>query len=65
MEKKIIRKIFEWPKIIESASRKFDLHKIPFYFMNFQLYFMHIGVKVMKIKIISLLKIIKLKEKKY
>ncbi len=31
MEVKIIRKIFEWPKIIESASRKFDLHKIPFY----------------------------------
>ena len=29
--RKIIRKIFEWPKIIESASRKFDLHKIPFY----------------------------------
>ena len=31
MEVKIIRKIFEWPKIIESTSRKFDLHKIPFY----------------------------------
>ena len=31
LEEKIIRKIFEWPKIIESASRKFDLHKIPFY----------------------------------
>jgi len=31
LEKKIIRKIFEWPKIIESASRKFDLHKIPYY----------------------------------
>ena len=30
-EEKIIRKIFEWPKIIESASKKFDLHKIPFY----------------------------------
>ena len=30
-EEKIIRKIFEWPKIIESTSRKFDLHKIPFY----------------------------------
>ena len=30
-EERIIRKIFEWPKIIESASRKFDLHKIPFY----------------------------------
>ena len=31
MEARIIRKVFEWPKIIESASRKFDLHKIPFY----------------------------------
>ena len=30
-EEKIVRKIFEWPKIIESTSRKFDLHKIPFY----------------------------------
>ena len=28
---KIIRKIFEWPKIIDSVSKKFDLHKIPFY----------------------------------
>ena len=31
IEEKIVRKIFEWPKIIESASKKFDLHKIPFY----------------------------------
>ncbi len=31
IEERIIRKVFEWPKIIESASRKFDLHKIPFY----------------------------------
>ena len=31
MEEMIVRKIFEWPKIIESASRKFDLHKIPYY----------------------------------
>ncbi len=30
-EEKILRKVFEWPKIIESASRKFDLHKIPYY----------------------------------
>ena len=30
-EEKIIRKVFEWPKIIESASKKFELHKIPFY----------------------------------
>ncbi len=31
IEKKILRKVFEWPKIIESVSKKFDLHKIPFY----------------------------------
>ena len=31
IEMRIIRKVFEWPKIIESASRKFDLHKITFY----------------------------------
>ena len=31
VEEKIIRKVFEWPKIIDSASKKFDLHKIPFY----------------------------------
>ena len=31
IEEKIIRKVFEWPKIIESASKQFDLHKIPFY----------------------------------
>ena len=31
MKTKIIRKIFEWPKIIESAAFKFEPHKIPFY----------------------------------
>ena len=30
-EEKIVKKIFEWPKVIESASKKFDIHKIPFY----------------------------------
>ena len=30
-ETKIWRKIFEWPKIIESASNKFEPPKIPFY----------------------------------
>jgi len=30
-EEKIIKKIFEWPKIVESASKKYELHKIPFY----------------------------------
>ena len=30
-EKKILRKLFEWPKIIESASQKLEPHKIPFY----------------------------------
>ena len=31
IEQKLLRKIFEWPKVVESASKKFDLHKIPFY----------------------------------
>ena len=30
-EEKIVRKIFEWPKVIESALKNFELHKIPFY----------------------------------
>ena len=30
-EEKILRKIFEWPKIIESAANKLEPHKIPFY----------------------------------
>ncbi len=30
-EEKILRKIFEWPKIIESASYKLEPHKIAFY----------------------------------
>ena len=30
-EEKILRKVFEWPKIIESAAYKFEPHKIPFY----------------------------------
>ena len=30
-ETKILRKIFEWPKIIETASSKYEPHKIPYY----------------------------------
>ena len=30
-EEKIIRKVFEWPKIIESASKTYEIHKITFY----------------------------------
>ncbi len=30
-EEKILRKVFEWPKVVESASKKFEIHKIPFY----------------------------------
>ncbi len=30
-ECKLLRKIFEWPKIIENSSRKFEPHRIPFY----------------------------------
>ena len=30
-EKKILRKVFEWPKIIETASFKYEPHRIPYY----------------------------------
>ena len=30
-ENKILRKIFEWPKIVETASNKYEPHRIPFY----------------------------------
>ena len=30
-EEKILRKVFEWPKVIESAANKLEPHKIPFY----------------------------------
>jgi len=30
-EIKILRKVFEWPKIIETASFKYEPHKIPYY----------------------------------
>ena len=30
-EIKILRKVFEWPKIIETASFKYEPHRIPFY----------------------------------
>ena len=30
-EIKILRKVFEWPKIIEAASSKYEPHKIPYY----------------------------------
>ena len=54
-EEKIIRKIFEWPKIVDSAACKLEPHKIPFIYMNFQHYFIHI-TKVMMIIIIDLLR---------
>ncbi len=30
-ETKILRKVFEWPKIIETASSKYEPHRIPYY----------------------------------
>ena len=30
-ETKLLRKVFEWPKIIEIASTKYEPHKIPYY----------------------------------
>ena len=30
-QKNILRKVFEWPKIVETASFKYEPHRIPFY----------------------------------
>ena len=30
-EKKLLRKVLDWPKIIEAASSKYEPHRIPFY----------------------------------
>tara|TARA_E500000331_G_C16817672_1_gene523651 strand:- start:10 stop:549 length:540 start_codon:yes stop_codon:yes gene_type:complete len=30
-EIRILRKVFEWPKVIEAASSKYEPHKIPYY----------------------------------
>ena len=30
-EEEIIRKVYEWPKVIDSSSKKFELHKITYY----------------------------------
>jgi arginyl-tRNA synthetase len=30
-EQKIMRKIYDWPKVIETASNKYEPHRIPFY----------------------------------
>ena len=30
-EEKILRKIFEWPKVIQLASSKYEPHRIPYY----------------------------------
>ena len=30
-ELKILRKIFDWPKVIEAASKKYEPHRLPFY----------------------------------
>ena len=31
LEYKLLRKIIEWPKVIDLASKKFEPHRIPFY----------------------------------
>ena len=33
-EVKILRKLFEWPNIIQSATYKYEPHKIPFLFIR-------------------------------
>ena len=38
-EEKILRKIFEWPKIIDSAAYKLEPHKIPFFLYELSILF--------------------------
>ena len=38
-EEKIIRKIFEWPKVIDSCTKKFELHKISYYLYELSTFF--------------------------
>ena len=39
IEKKILRKTFEWPKIVENSSNKLEPHRITFYLYElYQLY---------------------------
>ena len=30
-ENKLLRKLFDWPKIVDTASKKYEPHRIPFY----------------------------------
>ena len=55
-EEKLLRKIIEWPKVIETASNKLELIESHIIYTNYLPFFTHIGARVMKIKIISLLK---------
>ena len=55
-EKEIIKKIFEWPKVVKTSSLKYEPHRITFIFTNYQHYFILIGAKVMRIKTLDLLK---------
>ena len=52
-EEKILKKIFEWPKVIEAASNKLEPHKIPFFYMSFLLCFILIGARETKMLIIN------------
>ena len=54
MEEKIIRKVFEWPKIVSPQHVNLNYIKFLFIYMNFLHYFMHIGVRETKMKITSL-----------
>ena len=48
--KKLLRKVLDWPKIIEAASFKYEPHRIPFYLYDLATVFHLIGVKEMKLK---------------
>ena len=62
---KIIRKVFEWPKILNLLQGNLICIKYLFIYINYQHFFMNIGVKEMRMIIINLLKIKKLSETKF
>ena len=53
-EQEILRKIFEWPKVVKLSAVNYEPHRIPFICTIFQPYFTLTGVKEIRIQITNL-----------
>ena len=49
-EKEILKKIFEWPRVVKISSRKYEPHRIPFYLYELATLFHSYWAKEMKVK---------------